>query len=91
MLPVLFFENGFEKIDKVTARYSVHQSLSVSDMEDSLECNICHIQVMQVQIVAKMRMLQEEPTQQADQTNQLPSLQEKDQQFAEIMEEEMIH
>ena len=37
---------------------------------------------MQVQIAAEMSKLQEEPAQQANQTNQVASLQEKDQQLA---------
>ena len=31
-----------EKIAEITARYSVLQYLSASDLEDSLEHNICH-------------------------------------------------
>ena len=46
---------------------------------------------MWVQIAAEMSKLQEEPTQQASQTNQVASLQEKDEQLAEIMEEEMAY
>ena len=52
-----------EKIDEITARYSVLQSLSTSDLEDSLEHNICHTHAMQAPIMAKMSKLQEEPTQ----------------------------
>ena len=46
---------------------------------------------MQAQIAAQMSKLQEKHTQQANYTNQVASLQEKDQQFAKIMEEEMTH
>ena len=46
---------------------------------------------MWAQIAAEMCKLQEEPTQQANQTNQAASLQEKDQKLAEIMEEEITH
>ena len=46
---------------------------------------------MWAQIAANMSRSQEEPPQQADQTNQAASLQERDQQLAEIMEEEMTH
>ena len=53
--------------------------------------NICHTQVMWAQIAAKMGTLQEEPTQQANQTNQMASLQERYQQLAEILEEEVTH
>ena len=35
-----------EKIDEITARYSVLHSLSTSDLEDSLEQNIYHTQAM---------------------------------------------
>ena len=79
-----------EEIDEITARYSVLQSLSASDLQGSLECNIHCTQEMWAQIVAEMSKLQE-PTQQADQMNQAASLQERDQQLAEIMEEEMAH
>ena len=64
------------------------QSLSESDLEHSLEHSICHTQAMQVQIVAKMIKLQEDPAEQAD---QVASLKAKDKQLAEIMEEEMMH
>ena len=80
-----------EKIDRITIRYSVLQSLSATDIQDSLEWNICHTQAMSVQIAAEMSRLQEEPTQQVNQASQVPSLQEKDQQVAEVMEEEMAH
>ena len=60
-------------------------------MEDSLEHNICHTQVMQAQIAAKMSKLQEAPAQQANLTNQKASLQGRDQQLAKIMEEDMTH
>ena len=64
------------------------QSLSAGDLEDSLEHNIHHIQAIQAQIAAEISKLQEEPTQQAKQADQVASLQAKDQQLAEIMEEE---
>ena len=54
-----------EKIDEITARYSMLQSLSASDLEDILEQNICHTQAMQADIAAEMNKLQEEPTQQS--------------------------
>ena len=79
-----------EKIGEITAKYSMLLSLSVSNMEDSLEQNIHHIQAMQATIAAEMCKLHEDPVQ-ADQTSQVTSLQEKDQQLAEIMEEEMTH
>ena len=43
------------------------------------------------QIAAEMNKLQEEHAQQAKQVDQVASLQAKDQQLAEIMEEEMTH
>ena len=80
-----------EKIDEITVRYSMLWSLPVSAMEDSLEHNIYHTQAMQAQIATEMSKLQEEPAQQANQTNQAGSLQERDWQLAESMEEEMTH
>ena len=83
-----------EKIDEITTRYSMLQSLSVSDVEDSLEGKIYHTQGMQVQIAAEMSKLQEEPSQQAklvDPVTNLQDLQTQNQQLAEIMEEEMTH
>ena len=41
---------AYEKIDEIIGSHSVHQSLPTSDIEDSLERNICHTQAMQVQI-----------------------------------------
>ena len=79
------------KIDEITARYSMLQSLSVSDLEDSLEHNIYHFQVMWAQIAPKMSKLQEKHVQQANQADQAACLQGKDQQLAEIKEEEMTH
>ena len=54
-----------EKIDEIIARNSMFQSLSASDLVDSLERNICFNQAMQAQIAQEMRKIQEEPTQQA--------------------------
>ena len=56
-LPLVLFLD-----DEITARYNMLQSLSVSDLEDSLEHNIHCTQEMQAQIVAKMSKLQEDPT-----------------------------
>ena len=45
--------------DKITAQYSVLQSLSASDLEDSVEWNICHTLVLCVKINAvEMHKLQ---------------------------------
>ena len=46
-----------EKIGEITARYNVLQSLSVSDLEDSLECNICCTQAMWAQTAAEISKL----------------------------------
>ena len=72
-------------IDEITAQCSMLQSLSVSNIEDSLEQKIYCTQAIQAQIATEMSKLQEEPTQQA---NQVANLQEKDQELAKIMEEE---
>ena len=55
-----------EKIDKIAARCSALQSLSVSELEDSLKQNMCYTQTMGVHIAAEMSKLQEEPAQQAE-------------------------
>ena len=80
-----------EKIDEITARYSMLQSLPASDLEDSLEHNICHTQATWAQITAEMSKLQEEPTQQVQIEEQAGNLQAQDQKLAEIMEEGMTH
>ena len=40
--------------DNITARFSVLQSLSMSDLEDSMDRNICRTQAMQAQIADAM-------------------------------------
>ena len=50
-----------KKIEEITTRYSMLQSLSVSDLEDSLQQHICYIHAMQA--------LQTEQNQQAGGTN----------------------
>ena len=83
-----------EKIDEITARHSMLQSLSASDLEDSLKRNIYCIQAMQVEIAHEMSKIQEEPTQQAmleQQAANIGDLQAQDQQLAKILEEEMTH
>ena len=82
---------GAERIDDISARYSMLQSLSMGDLEDSLEHDISCNQAMQAQIAVEISKLQEEPIQQAKQIDQAANLQAKDQQVAEIMEEEMTH
>ena len=54
-----------KKVDGIIAGHSVFQSLSTSDLEDSLERNICHTQAMWVQIAHEMSKTQEEPEPQA--------------------------
>ena len=61
------------------------QSLSASDLEDSLEQNICHTQAVWAQIAHEMSKLQEDPTQQAELEDQTANLQAQDQQLAEIV------
>ena len=63
----------------------------MSHLEDSLEHNICCTQAMWAQIVAEICKLQEELTLQANKADQVTSLQAKDEQLAELMEEEMTH
>ena len=74
-----------KQIDNITTSYSMLQSLSVSDLEDSLEQNIHHTQAMWTQIVHEMSNLQKEPTWQAklvDKAANLQELQAQDQQLA---------
>ena len=80
-----------EHMDEITTGYSAFKSLFARNLEDSLEQNICHTQAVWAQISTEMSRLQEEPTQQATQTNQVPSLQDNDQELAEIIEEKMAH
>ena len=51
-----------EEIDNIRARYSTLHSLSMSNLEDSLDQNICHTQTMWAQIAHGMSRLEEEPT-----------------------------
>ena len=69
--------------------YSSH--LSMSDLEDSLDQNICQTQAMWAQIAHAMSRLEEEPPVQAEPDDQAAQLQQQDQQLAQIMEEEMTH
>ena len=80
-----------EEIDTIRARYSILHSLSMSDLEDSLDQNIHHTQAMQAQIAHTMSRLEEEPTSKAKPNDQAARLQLQDQQLAEIMEEEVAH
>ena len=63
-----------EEINNITVRYSLFQSLSVSDLEDSLDRNICCTQAMWAQIVHGMSRLKEEPALQAEPDDQAAQL-----------------
>ena len=80
-----------EEIDNITVRYSVLQSLSVSDLKDSLDRNIHHTQATWAQIAQVMSRLEEEPALQAEPYDQAAQLQQQDQPLAEILEEEVTH
>ena len=80
-----------EEVDNIMARFSVLQSLSASNLEDSLDRNICWTQAMQAQIANAMNRIEEEPTVRAEPDDQAAQLLQQDQQFAEIIEEEMTH
>ena len=54
-----------EKIDGIIARHSIFQSLTASNLEDSLERNMCHTQTMWTQVAHEMSKIKEEPTQHA--------------------------
>ena len=79
-----------EEVDNITTRLSVLQSLSISDLEDSLDRNICQTQAMQAQIANAMSQIEEEPAVRAEPDEQAAQL-IQDQQLAEILEEEMTH
>ena len=80
-----------EEIDNIRARYSILRSLSMSDLEDSLDQNICCTQAMQAQIAHAMSRLEEEPASRAEPNDQSAELQEQERQLAKLMEEEMAH
>ena len=66
-------------------------ALSASDLEDSLDWNICCTQAMQAQIAHAVSRLEEEPTSRAEPNDQAGQLQEQERQLAKIMEKEMAH
>ena len=80
-----------DEIDNITARFSVLQSLSMSDLEDSLDRNICRSQAMWVQIADAMSQIEEEPAVGAEPDKQAAHLIQQDQQLAEILEHNMTH
>ena len=80
-----------EEIDDIMARFIVLRSLSASNLEDSLDRNICQTQAMQAQIANDMSRIEEEPTVRAEPDDQAAQLLKQDQQLAKILEEEMTH
>ena len=80
-----------EEIDNITARFSVLQSLSTCDLEDSLDRNICRTQAMQAQIADAMSQVEEEPAARVESDNEAAHLIQQDQQLAEILEDKMTH
>ena len=50
-----------EEIDNIRARCNVLHSLSASNLEDSLDQNVCCSQAMWAQIAHAMSRLEEEP------------------------------
>ena len=80
-----------EEVDNIMARFSVLQSLSASDLEDSLDRNIHWTQAMWAQIANAMSRMEEEPAVRAEPDDQAAQLLQQDQQLAKILEEEMTH
>ena len=79
-----------EEVDNIMARLSVLQSLSASNLEDSLDRNICWTQAMWAQIANAMSQIEEEPAVRAE-PDDLAAQLIQDQQLAKILEEEMTH
>ena len=63
-----------KEIDNITARFSVLQSLSASDIEDSLDRNICRTQAMWAQIADAMSQIDEDPAARAEPDHQAAHL-----------------
>ena len=80
-----------EKVDDIMVIFSVLQSLSASNLEDSLDRNICQAQAMQAQIANTMSGIEEEPAVRAEPDHQAAQLLQEDQQLVGILEEEMTH
>ena len=72
-----------DESDNITVRFSVLQSLSMSDLEDSLD--------MWAQIADAMSWIEEEPAARAESDNQAAHLIQHNQQLAEILDNEMTH
>ena len=71
-----------EEIDNIMARYSVLQSPSANNLEDSLDRNICQTQAMWAQIAHAMSRLEEDPVSLAEPNNQATQLKEQERQLA---------
>ena len=80
-----------EEVNNITVRFSVLQSLSMSDLEDSLDRNICQTQATQAQIANAISQIEEEPAARAELEDQAAQLIQQDLQLAEILEDEMTH
>ena len=80
-----------EEVNSIMARFSVLQSLSASNLEDSLDRNICQTQAMWAQIANAINQIEEEPAVRAEPDKQAAQLIQQDQQLAKILEEEMTH
>ena len=80
-----------EEVDNITVRFSMLQSLSASDLEDSLDGNIHQTQAMWAQIANAMSWIEEQPTLRAEPDDQPAQLVQPDQQLAKILEKEMTH
>ena len=80
-----------EEVENNIARFSVLQSLSTSNLQDSLDRNIHQTQAMQAQIANAMSQIEEEPMARAEPDEQAAQLIQQNQQLADILEEEMTH
>ena len=78
-----------EEINNITVIFRVLQSLSKSDLEYSLDRNICWTRAMRPQIANAMSQIQEEPAARPGPDEQAAQLIQQDQQLAKILEEEM--
>ena len=79
-----------KEVGNIMVRFKGLQSLSASDLEDSLDRNICQTEAMQAQIANAMSRIEEEPTVRAEPDDQAAQLLQ-DQELAKILEEEMTH
>ena len=70
-----------EEVDNIMVRFSVLQSLSASNLEDSLDRNICQTQAMWAQLANAMSRIEEEPTLTAEPDDQAAQLLQQDQDY----------